>query len=103
MAVPLEIPHVPEIVGEHMPAAARPAGYAALIAAFSLQVPLPDELLAIGEKHTLHQEGRWRILTPRYRPDDTISAHLDFALRHEGVDLGILNALFAITKCSRAQ
>ncbi|WP_119392189.1 Fic family protein [Taklimakanibacter lacteus] len=77
-----------------MPVAARPAGYAALIAAFGLQVPAPDALVAIGEKHTMRQDGRWRILTPRYRPDDTISAHLDFALRHEAVDLGILNALF---------
>ena len=97
MAAPLNIPaNVPAIAGEVMPSAARPAGYAALIAAFGLQVPPPDELLAIGEKHTLRQEGRWRILTPRYRPDDTISAHLDFALRHEGVDLGILNAFFAV-------
>lgn len=77
-----------------MPVAALPAGYAALIAAFGLQVPAPDALVAIGEKHTMRQDGRWRILTPRYRPDDTISAHLDFALRHEPVDLGILNALF---------
>ena len=97
MSLPLDIPgQVAEIAGEPIPAAARPAGYAALIAAFGLKVPPPDELLAIGEKHSLRQEGRWRVLTPRYRPDDTISAHLDFALRHEGVDLGILNALFAI-------
>jgi hypothetical protein len=97
MAVPLDIPaNVPEIAGNPMPAAARPAGYAALIAAFGLPVPSPHELVAIGEKHTLRREGRWRILTPRYRPADTIGAHLDFALRHEGVDLGILNALFAV-------
>ena len=96
MTSPLEIPPVPEIAGEPVPAAARPAGYAALVAAFALQVPAPDVLVAIGDKHTLRQEGRWRVLTPRYRPDETISAHLDFALRHEGVDLGILNALFAV-------
>lgn len=96
MTSPLEIPPVPEIAGQAVPAAARPAGYAALVAAFSLQVPAPDVLVAIGDKHTLRQEGRWRVLTPRYRPDETISAHLDFALRHEGVDLGILNALFAV-------
>ncbi|MGE0007813.1 MAG: Fic family protein [Parvibaculaceae bacterium] len=97
MPVPLSIPaQVPEIAGESTPAASRPAGYAALIAAFGLQVPAPDVLLTIGEKHTMRQEGRWRILTPRYRPADTISAHLDFALRHEGVDLGTLSALFPV-------
>jgi Fic family protein len=77
-----------------MPSNAQPAGYAALIASFDLQVPAPDEMVAIGEKHTLRREGRWRVLTPRYRPDGTIAAHVEFALRHEGVDLGVLNALF---------
>ncbi len=54
----------------------------------------PDEMIAIGDTHTLRQDGRWRILTPRYRPGDTLRDHLDFALRHEAVDLAILNALF---------
>jgi hypothetical protein len=82
------------VAGVSTPSASRPAGYAALIAAYDLSVPPPDDLLAIGQKHTHRQEGRWTILTPRYRPDDTVSAHLDFALRHEGVDLAVLNALF---------
>lgn len=97
MSAPIRIPtNLSEIAGESIPAGTKPVGYAALVAAFDLQVPAPDMLLAIGEKHTLRQEAKWRILTPRYQPDDTISAHLDFALRHEGVDLGILNALFTV-------
>jgi len=92
---PLRFPdHISAVAGVPMPSAARPAGYAALIAAFDLQVPAPDEMVAIGEKHTLRREGRWRVLTPRYRPAATIAAHVEFALRHEGVDLGVLNALF---------
>lgn len=92
---PLPLPdHVPAVAGMPVPSAARPAGYAALVAAFDLRAPLPDELVAIGERHTLRREGRWRVLTPRYRPSDTIAAHVEFALKHEGVDLGILNALF---------
>ncbi|WP_119303907.1 Fic family protein [Dongia deserti] len=82
------------ICGEALPAAARPAGYAALVAAYRLSVPAPDELVAIGERHTYRQEGRWRILTPRYQPAETVAAHLEFALRHQGVDLAVLNALF---------
>lgn len=39
---------------------------------------------------------RWRILTPRYLPSATVTAHLEFALRHEGVDLAVLNALFQV-------
>jgi Fic family protein len=53
-------------------------------------------MIAIGEKHTRRQVGRWSILTPRYRPAETIRAHLDFALRHEGVDLAVLNAFFQV-------
>jgi Fic family protein len=82
------------VAGVPVPSAARPAGYAALIAAHDLRVPSPDEMIAIGERHTLRREGRWRILTPRYRPADTVGGHLGFALKHEGVDLAVLNALF---------
>ncbi len=82
------------VCGEILPAGSRPAGYAALIAAFDLRVPPPDELIAIGDRHTYRREGRWRILTPRYRPQDTIAAHIEFALRHQGVDLAVLNLLF---------
>jgi hypothetical protein len=84
-----------EAVGGHpIPSAARPAGYAALIAAFGLEVPAPDELVAIGERHTYRQVGCWRILTPRYAPAADLAGHIEFALRHEGVDLGVLSALF---------
>jgi Fic/DOC family protein len=89
----IKIPAVAEVP---VPAAARPAGYAALIAAYSLKVPPPDALMAIGDKHTIRREGRWYITTPRYRPADTVAAHLEFALRHEGVDLAVLNALFRV-------
>jgi hypothetical protein len=93
----LDLPaHVPAVAGIPPPHDATPAGYAVLLAAFRLEVPAPDEMLAISDKHTLRREGRWRVLTPRYRPAQTIAAHVEFALRHEGVDLGILNALFQV-------
>lgn len=92
---PLRLPgHVSAVAGVPLASAAQPAGYAALIAAFDLQVPPSDEVVAVGEKHTLRREGRWRVLTPRYRPAATIAAHVEFALRHEVIDLGIFNALF---------
>jgi hypothetical protein len=34
------------------------------------------------------------MLRPARRPEPTLAAHLEFALKHEGVDLGVLNALF---------
>lgn len=70
------------------------AGYAALIDGHQLKVPLPDNLLAIGLKHKISRKGRWKILTPRHRPEDTLYAHLTFALKYEGIDLAVLKALF---------
>lgn len=97
MSPPLILPaHTTAVANTPIPGGAQPAGYAAIIAAFDLRVPAPDELLAIGDTHTLRQKERWRILTPRYRPGDTIRDHLDFAIRHEGIDLAVLNALFRV-------
>lgn len=96
MAVLTLLDPIGPICGEALPPDSRPAGYAALIAAFHLEVPPPDELIAISERHTYRREGRWRILTPRYQPAETITGHLEFALRHQGVDLAVLNALFKV-------
>ena len=82
------------IAGESVPANAEPAGYAALISAFDLKVPAPDELIAISDRHTFRTEGRWTVLTPRYRPPATVIGHIEFAMRYQGVDLAVLNALF---------
>ena len=70
------------------------AGYAALIAAHALLVPLPDSLCAIGARHRKREQGRWRLFTPRHKPDDTLQGRLIFALKYEGIDLAVLKALF---------
>ena len=70
---------------------ATPAGYAALIGAYDLSVPLPRTLSAIGERHRLMEHGGWRIYSPRYTPNATLEGHLTFALKHEGLDLAVLN------------
>ncbi len=80
---------------QRLPVRATPAGYAALIDAYGLRAPLPRTLAAIGEKHKIIREGGWQILSPRHAPAPTLEGHLTFALKHEGVDLGILKKLFA--------
>ena len=80
-----------------LPERATPAGYAALIDAYGLAVPVPLTLTAIGEHHrTLTRDG-WRLLTPRHAPAATLEGHLTFALKNEGVDLGVLKTLFLAT------
>ncbi len=78
----------------HLPEPGRPAGYAALIDAYGLDVPLPHRLTAIGERHKVLTADDWRLLTPRHRPEDTLAAHLTFALKWEGVALLVLKRLF---------
>lgn len=70
------------------------AGYSALISAHDLKVPLPDYLCAIGTKHKKYDHEHWHIFTPRHKPQNTLYGHQIFALKYEGIDLAILNALF---------
>ncbi|MBI1357977.1 MAG: cell filamentation protein Fic [Acidobacteria bacterium] len=80
-----------------LPEPATPAGYAALIDAYRLQVPLPRTLFGTGEHHRIRETGGWRLLTPRHAPRATLEGHLTFALRYEGLDLAVLKRLFVAT------
>lgn len=77
-----------------LPERATPAGYAALIDAYRLAVPLPLTLSAIGERHRILKRDDWRILTPRHAPQPSLDGHLTFALKYEGLDLAVLKRLF---------
>jgi len=77
-----------------LPERATPAGYAALIDAYGLGVPIPRTLCAIGSRHRIIEEAGWRIYTPRYEPAATLEGHLTFALKYEGLDLALLKRLF---------
>ena len=79
-----------------LPEKATPAGYAALIHAFGLRVPLPRTLSAIGQRHRVRNEGGWCILTPRHAPTPDLEGHLTFALKYEGLDLAALKRLFRV-------
>ena len=77
-----------------LPERALPVGYAALIDAHGLSVPLPVTLSAIGARHKTFTRNGWRILTPRHEPNAGLEGHLTFALKYEGVDLAVLKRLF---------
>jgi Fic/DOC family len=80
-----------------LPETAIPAGYAALIDALRLSVPLPRTLAAIGPHHKRYEQDGWHLYTPRHAPAPDFEGHLTFALKNEGLDLGILKALFQLT------
>jgi Fic/DOC family len=87
---------VNEFQGRAAPERMGTAGYAALIDHYDLKVPLPPKLAGISERHHRVETNDWLLLTPRHRPKDTLAGHLEFALKWEGVDLGVLASLFEV-------
>lgn len=86
-----------------LPESGIPAGYSALIEAFELSVVLPRRLFAIGERHQIVDDAGWRLLTPRHAPAATVEGHLIFALKYEGIDLGVLKSLFETIASERVE
>lgn len=80
--------------GISLPESAQLAGYAALLERFDLHVPLPSRLSAISGRHHPRSTEEWQVFTPRHAPENTLAGQIQFALKWEGVQLGVLAALF---------
>jgi len=87
---------VTDFHGRVAPEPVKPVGYAALIDRYGLQLPLPRRLTAIAERHKPASTNEWQLLSPRHAPEDSLFGHLGLALKWEGVDLGVLAALFKV-------
>jgi hypothetical protein len=87
---------VNEFHGLPLPEPGKLVGYAALLHQFSLRVPLPSQLTLISQRHVKSSTDAWQVLTPRHEPPNTLAGHLTFALKWEGVQLGVLAALFKV-------
>lgn len=75
-------------------------GYALLVTIIEengINVPLPDRLAIITEKHQRYNTDQWQVFTIRHKPDNDLTAHLAFALKYEGIDLYILKNFFQHT------
>jgi len=82
--------------GRLLPELGIPAGYAALVDRYDLEVPLPPKLAAIARRHHPISDSSWLMLTPKHRPEDSLAGQLQFALKWEGVQLSVLAELFAV-------
>ena len=87
---------VTDFHGRRLPEPATPIGYAALIAAYDLPVPLPPRLAAIAARHHPVATTDWMMLTPRHGVEASLAAQLTFAIKWEGVDLAVLAQLFRV-------
>jgi Fic family protein len=78
----------------------RPAGYAALIERYGLEV-IPNwhaSLVSAGATHRIHGAGGQieEIYPAKYWPGDALGDHLEFALKYDGTNLAILASLFDV-------
>jgi hypothetical protein len=81
---------------EPLPEDTRLAGWSALVFNLGIRAPVRDPA-CISNKHVRGNkriEGAWQLFDKRYLPDDTLKGHLNFALRHEHIDLLILKRVF---------
>ncbi len=70
------------------------AGYSAVINCYELKVPLPSRLCIISARNRKYVTEGWMVFGPKYQPDETLLAHLTFALKYEGVNLLLFKKLF---------
>jgi len=80
--------------GRRLPEPGKPVGYAAVVDRYNLRVPLPPQLAFISKRHVKIATDEWQIFGPRHEPVASLGGHLTFALKWEGVQLGVLAALF---------
>ncbi|MDX1586213.1 MAG: Fic family protein [Balneolaceae bacterium] len=85
---------VPIFHGRHLPEEGWIVGYAAIIDTMDLKVPVPDVITMVSERHKAYTTKNWRVLTPRYKPDETLYDQLVFALKYEGVNLLCFKKIF---------
>jgi hypothetical protein len=91
------IPTAP-VVGVDVPHGASPVGYALLINEFSLAVLPPPRVSFVGtanvRREILGEAQTQVILPPGYATGSSWVSQLEFALKHEGVNLEVLAAFF---------
>lgn len=75
---------------------ARPAGYSWLIERYDLDVPRPSRVAGISGRHRPRSTGEALLLPESYAPADDLAAQITFALKWEGVNLAVLDALFRV-------
>ncbi|MEN8807542.1 MAG: hypothetical protein ABF291_08700 [Desulfobacterales bacterium] len=76
----------------------RPAGYAALVDRYDLDV-IPNWHNSLVTTSGIHRLELWsgvieEVYPPKYWPGDTLGDHLEFALKYDGTNLAILAGLF---------
>ena len=78
----------------------RPAGYGELVKRYTLEVMPNWHISFVVTSGTHHSEAAGDSITdiypPSYWPGDSLGDHLEFALKYDGTNLGILATVFSV-------
>jgi len=80
--------------GRTIPEEGSIEGYASIINAYNLEVPIPDIIFLISTKNRKYKTDSWNVLTPKHKPEDSLYNQLIFAFKYEGINLILLKKLF---------
>ncbi len=82
----------------------RPAGYGELVKRYALEVVPNWHISFVATSGTHRTEAAGAVVTdiypPSYWPGDSLGDHLEFALKYDGINLGILATLFPVADSS---
>ena len=81
---------------EQIPQGTRITGWAALVRTYGVAAPV-RRFACVSNKHVggnRRTEGKWEIFDKRYLPENSFAGHLNFAFRHENIDLLIMKRVF---------
>jgi len=84
----------PVFHGRTLPEKGIIVGYAAIIEAYRLAVPIPMLIVLISKKNRSYETEAWKVLPPGYQPEETLYKQLVFALKYEGIHLLFFKKLF---------
>jgi Fic family protein len=80
--------------GRTVPEKGSIEGYAAIIHALRLNIPMPNIIAFISTKNRKYQTESWNVLTPKHKPEDSLYGQLIFAFKYEGINLLFFKKLF---------
>ncbi len=92
----LEMAYSPYFQERAVPEETRLAGWTALVKELTIPAPVRQPS-CVSEKHikgSQREQRGWRIFDKRYWPGESFADHLNFAFRHETLDLLILKRVF---------
>jgi hypothetical protein len=87
--------------GNTFPEEATVVGYAAIIHALQLEIPMPDKISIVSMKNKKYEHVQWIVYPNAYLPEDSLALteiealhkQLIFALKYEGVNLLVFKKL----------